>query len=90
MEITRDQLIQIVASLPVYFDQNSQFQKEAAQFQKDTLAFQQEQSRKLDFVIQELAEIKSNVIVIRNVVLSDFAGQTPAMQEQLETTGALK
>ena len=80
MEVTQDQLIQIVASLPAYFDQNSQFQK-------DALAFQKEQSRKLDFVIQELAEIKSNVIVIRNVVLSDFAGQTPAMQEQLETTG---
>ena len=87
MEVTQDQLIQIVASLPAYFDQNSQFQKDAAQFQKDALAFQKEQSRKLDFVIQELAEIKSNVIVIRNVVLSDFAGQTPAMQEQLETTG---
>ena len=57
-------------------------QKEAARKQEQA-ALKQEQT--LAFVCQELAAIKADVIIIKGVALSDFAGVTASTKEDIQT-----
>jgi hypothetical protein len=86
-QVTQEQLIQIVACLPAYFDQNAQFQRDAAQFQRDAAQFQKEQAAKMEFVCAKLEIIEKNTITIMGAIVTDFAGVSGSQKTVIEVTG---